>query len=316
MIARRSLLAAPALLAASRAQAAWPERPVRLVVAFPPGSGTDVLARIVVPAFSRELGQTVVIDNRPGGNGIVGTQSAAMAAPDGYTLLVISTSAASINPHTVRRLPYDPARDFAMIGSLAEAPYVLCVHPQGPPDLRSLLERIREKRGEATFSYGNASALIMTSVMARMAGTQMTPVPYRGGAEALGDVAAGRIDCTFADFGPATALASGGNVRMIAQSLDHPFPVAPQIPSVASVLPGFAMNVWWGFAAPAGTPPEIIARANQALNAALASAEVRDKLALVGDAPMIMSPAEFTRYVAEQRDAWGERVRIAGIEPQ
>jgi tripartite-type tricarboxylate transporter receptor subunit TctC len=290
---------------------------VRLVVAFPPGSGTDVLARIVAPAFSREIGQPVVIDNRAGGNGIVGTQSAALSPADGYTLLIISTSAASINPHTVRRLPYDPARDFAMIGSLAEAPYVLCVHPDGARDLPGFLDTVREKNGEATFSHGNASALIMTTVMARKAGLRMTAVPYRGGAEALAEVAAGRIDCNFADFGPGSAQARGGRVRILAHSLGgRPFPAAEGVPGVDSLLPGFDMSVWWGFAAPAGTPPEIIERANRALNAALATPEVVERLTAVGDAPLSMGAEEFSRYVARQRDIWGEHVRTAGIEPQ
>ncbi|MBP0495748.1 Bug family tripartite tricarboxylate transporter substrate binding protein [Pararoseomonas indoligenes] len=316
VLGRRLLLGAPAILLTKPARADWPEKPLRLVVAFPPGSGTDVLARVLAPALSRELGQSIVVDNRPGGNGVVGTLNAAAAPPDGYTILIISSSAASINPHTVKNIPYNVARDFVMIGALAEAPYVLCVHPNGPQNLQSFLDFVRSKQGEATFSYGNASALIMTSVMAQMAGVRMTPIPYRGGAESLTDVAAGRIDCTFADFGPGSTQAQGGQVRIIGHSLPHTFPVAPDLPSVSTVVPGFDMSVWWGLAAPAGTPAAIVTRVNQALNAALASPEVVTKLRMVGDEPLRMSPAAMTRYVAQQHTAWGERVRIAGIEPQ
>jgi tripartite-type tricarboxylate transporter receptor subunit TctC len=314
---RRMALAAPALLlAAGPARAEWPERPVRLVAPFPPGSGTDVLARILAPVLSRELGQPVVIDNRPGANGIVGSQAVATAAPDGYSLLILGTSAAVINPHTVRRMPYDVARDFAMIGMIGETPYVLCVGADGPRDLPAFLAFLREKPGGATFSYGNAGALIMASVMGHMLGVQVTPVPYRGGAEALTDVGAGRVDANFADYAPALAQAQAGRIRMIGHSIARPFAIAPELPSLSSVLPGFDMNVWWSVAAPAGTPPAIIERASRALRATMDTPEILEKLRLVGDTPLQMSPAETTRYVAEQHAAWGERVRIAKIEPQ
>ncbi|MBP0496183.1 Bug family tripartite tricarboxylate transporter substrate binding protein [Pararoseomonas indoligenes] len=289
---------------------------MRLVAPFPPGSGTDVLARLLAPVLSRELGQPVVVDNRPGANGIVGSQSVATAAPDGYSLLILGTSAAAINPHTIRRMPYDVARDFAMVGMIGETPYILCVGVDGPRDLPSFLAFLREKPGGATFSYGNAGAMIMATVMGRMLGVPVTPVPYRGGAEAITDVAAGRVDANFADYSPALAQAQTGRIRMIGHSIAHSFAVAPELPSVSSVLPGFDMNVWWSIAAPAGTPQAIIERAGRALNATMSTPEIVERLRLVGDTPLHMSPEETTRYVAAQHAAWGERVRLAGIEPQ
>lgn len=316
-VARRSLLATPALLLAGPARAQqWPERPIRLVAPFPAGSGTDVLGRILAPALSRELGQTVLIDNRPGANGIVGAQSVAAAAPDGYTLLILGTSAAAITPHTLKRRPYDVQRDFAMVGTIAETPYVLCTGANGPRNLAGVLDFIREKQGQATFSYGNAGGLIMAAMLGHMTGLRVTPVPYRGGVEALTDVAAGRIDFNFADFGPASAQAQSGRVRMLGHSMERPFAVAPELPSLSTIVPGFDMNVWWSIAAPAGTPPAIVARASQALNAALATPEVMEKLGSVGDMPLRMNPAEITRFIAQQNEAWRERVRIAGIEPE
>ena len=314
---RRLLLAAPALLLARGARAqGWPERPIRLVAPFPAGSGTDVLARILTPALSRELGQPVVVDNRAGANGIVGAQNVATSAPDGYSVVILGTSAAVINPHTVKRMPYDVARDFAMVGMIGETPYVLCVNADGPRDLASFVQFLKEKPGGATFSYGNAGAMIMAAVIGNKLGVPVTPVPYRGGAEALTDVAAGRVDANFADFGPATAQAQTGRIRMIGHSIAHPFAVAPELPSVASVVPGFDMSVWWSVAAPAGTPPAIIARLNKALDATMADPEVVQRLKLVGDTPLHMTPEETTKFVAAQHVAWGERVRIAGIEPQ
>ena len=313
---RRTLLASPALLLGRRALA-WPDRPVRLVVAFPPGSGTDVLGRVLAVGLQQQLGQPVVVDNRPGGNGTVGTQSAAMAAPDGDTLLIISTSAASINPHTIKRLPYDPVRDFTPVGGIAEEPYLLAVPPDGPDrDLAGLVERARKNPGSVTQSYGNAAGLVMGSMLASMAGVSLSPVPYRGGAEALTDVSVGRIDLNFADVGPALAQRNGGRVRLVAQTLDRTFPLAPEIPTVSSVVPGYDVNVWFGLAAPAATPPEVVGRANAALNAALADPDTAGKLAQLGFIPFRTTPGEFGQYVRRQLAVWGERVALAKIEAQ
>ncbi|MCK8785931.1 tripartite tricarboxylate transporter substrate binding protein [Roseomonas sp. NAR14] len=318
---RRGALALPALLLPSllprAARAAWPERPVRLVVAFPPGSLTDVLARVLVEPLARELGQTVVVDNRPGGNGIVGTEAVARSAPDGQTLVVTSSSAASINPHVLRHMPFDPVRDFTHIGTLAEAPYLFVGQPGAPDaDFRAFLERARQKPGELTYSYGNASSQIMTEVLARAAGVSLTGVPYRGGAEALTDVSAGRIDCTFTDFANGLSQSQAGRVRALAQSALEPTPLAPEVPPVATVLPGFDITVWFGISGPAGLPEAIVARANQALNASLRLPATGAKLRQLGFLPFARTPAEFTRYVREQLQVWGERVRIAGITPQ
>jgi tripartite-type tricarboxylate transporter receptor subunit TctC len=315
---RRSALALPALLLLSRhARAEWPERPVRLVVAFPAGSLTDVLARVLAEPLAKELGQPVIVDNRAGGNGIVGTQAVAQAAPDGHTLVVISTSAASINPHVLKRMPFDPVKDFAHVGALAEAPYLFVVQSSAPDaDLRGFLDRARRSREGLTYSYGNASSQIMTEVLARAAGLRLTGVPYRGGAEALADVAAGRIDCTLTDMANGLAQAQAGRVKALAQSAKDPTPLAPEVPPVATVVPGYDINVWFGVSAPAATPAPIVTRANQALNAALRQDTTVAKLRHLGFLPFTQTPEQFAHYLRDQLQAWGERVRIAGIEPQ
>lgn len=315
---RRVLLAAPALpLAAPALAQSWPDRPLRLVVAFPAGSLTDVLARLLVEPIGQRLGQPVVVDNRAGGNGTVGTIAVQQAAPDGNTVLIISTSAASVNPHIIRRLPFDPVRDFTHIGAIAEAPYLLVV-PASSPDtnLAQFLDRARARPGEMTFSHGNASALIMTEVMARRAGVRLNAVPYRGGAEALTDVAAGRIDCTFTDFANGLAQAQGGRVRGIAQSAGQPTPLAPEVPPVARVVPGYDINVWFGLSAPAGTPEPIVRRWNEALNGALHDEAVVGRLRQLGFLPFTQTPEQFGQYIRSQLASWGELVRIAGVEPQ
>jgi tripartite-type tricarboxylate transporter receptor subunit TctC len=314
---RRALLAAPALALAAPALAqSWPDRPLRLVVAFPAGSLTDVLARLLAEPLGQRLGQPVVVDNRAGGNGTVGTIAVQQAAPDGNTVLIISTSAASVNPHIIRRLPFDPVRDFTHIGAIAEAPYLL-VTPGGGPDatLAQFFERARARPGELTFSHGNASALIMTEVMARRAGLRLTAVPYRGGAEALTEVAAGRIDCTFTDFANGLAQAQAGRVRGIAQSAAGRTPLAPEVPAVADLLPGYDITVWFGLSAPQGTPEPLVARWNAALNATLRDEGVVARLRQLGFLPFTRTPAQFADYIRAQLAAWGELVRIAGVEP-
>lgn len=316
-IARRSALALPFLALAHPAFAAWPERPVRLIVPFPPGSGTDVLARLLAEPLGRHLGQPVVIDNRPGGNGVVGAQAGAGAAPDGYTLTMVGTSVAVINPHTVRRLPYDPVRDFSYIGGIAHQPYVLVVAPDRPErDLASFLEAGRRNPNGLTFSTGNAGSLIMGHMMARASGIRMTAVPYRGGPEAAADVSAGRVDFNFADFHHAMAQAAGGRLRPIAVSTAERFPIAPELPPVSSVLPGFDANVWFSIAAPAATPPDIVAAAGQALRAALADTDLSARLRELGLMPMTMTPEQMRSHIAQQLVIWGERVGAAGIEAQ
>jgi len=317
-LSRRAAWALPALLALPRrARAAWPDRPVRLVAPFPAGSGTDLLARMLAEPLSERFGQPVVVENRPGGNGVVGSAAVANAAADGYTLLMLGTSAAAINPHLLRRLPYDPIRDFAPVGGIAEQPYLLVVSPKAPGgDLKSWLAAMRARPQEVTLAYGNAGSQIMAAMLARDAGLRLTAVPYRGTPEAITDVLGGRIDCTFTDFGIGMAQHRDGRLRGLAQTSATPFPLAPEVPPMASEVPGFDATVWFSMVAPAATPPEIVARASAALEQALASAPFQEKLAHHGLAPLHLGPEALRAHLQRQLAVWGERVRLAGIEPQ
>jgi len=317
-VPRRAALAVPALLLPGRAAlAAWPERPVRVVVPFPPGSATDTLTRILSEPLSRALGQPVVVDNRPGANGTLGVEVAARSPADGYTLLLISTSGAAVNPHTMRRLPYDPIRDFAPIGFIADMPYILAVPPGSPAnDLAGFIALARQRPGQLTYSYGNSAAQIAMNQMARMAGIELNGVPYRGGPEALTDVMAGRIDATFTDFAQGLSQWQAQRVKVLAVTTAQPFPLAPQIPPVATVVPGYDLTVWFGMAAPAGTPAPVVDRATEALRAALADPTLIERFAAQGYVPRAMDPARFGAFLRAQIDVWGERVRAAGIEPQ
>ncbi|TDH62695.1 tripartite tricarboxylate transporter substrate binding protein [Dankookia rubra] len=314
-ISRRAALALPALLAAGRAQAAWPDRPIRLVVPFPPGSGTDILARLLAEPFGRALGQSVVLENRPGANGVVGAELVAKAPADGYTLMMMGTSVAAINPHTLRRPPYDPIRDFAPIGTIAETPYVLVVPPAAPgEDFAGWLRGVRGR--DLSLGYGNAGGHIMGAMLADMAGLKLTLVPYRGSTEALTDVSTGRLDVTFADFGMGMQQAEAGRVRALAQSLGHPFPLSPNVPPMAGSLPGFDASVWFSMVTQAAVPPAVLAQLEAALGSVLANRDFAAKLTGHGLAPMRMTAAEFGRFLQRQLALWGERVKLARIEAQ
>jgi tripartite-type tricarboxylate transporter receptor subunit TctC len=309
-------LAAPFILPGV-ARAAWPDRPIRLVVPFPPGSATDTLSRPFAEALSRELEQPVIIDNRAGGNGVVGTENAARSPADGNTLVIYSTSGASVNPHTLRRIPYDPIRDFAPIGFIAEMPYILVVAADHPArDMAGFVDYLRRRNGEATFSYGNSASLIAVSLLGQATGTRVQPIPYRGGPEALTDVMAGRIDGTFTDLGPGLSQVRGGRVRALGITTLNPFPLVPDVPPLSATVPGYDLTVWYGLAAPAGTPQPIVERAAVALNKAIDDPALAERFARQGFVPRHMTAERFGTFLQEQLVLWGERVRLAGIQPE
>lgn len=315
MIARRLALALPALLPSARALAAWPERPIRLIVPFPPGSGTDILARVLAEPLSRVVTQPIVVENRPGANGVIGAQAAMTAPADGTVLLMMGASVGAINPHTVRRLPYDPMRDFAPVGAIAEQPYILATPPNAEgTDVASWLAAMRGR--DMTYGHGNAGGLIMGAMLARMAGLKLTGVPYRGTAEVLTDLSVGRIDLTFADFGPGLEQGRNGRIRLLAHSLAHPFPLAPEMPLLASTLPGFDAGVWFSMVTPAATPPDIVRQMSAALDKVVGDPAFAPRLAALGLAPLRLGSADFGQFLEQQIAAWGERARMAGIEPQ
>ncbi len=323
-LTRRAALAAPLLLAApallragaARGQSAWPDRPIRIVVAFPAGTITDTLVRHLAEPLGRELGRPVIVDNRPGGNGVVGTEAAARSAPDGHTWCVLSPTNGALNTYLVRRLPYDPLRDFTPIGFVADSAYVLVVPAAHPArDLAGLLELARRSPGTLNFSHGNSTAHIAGATMARLAGVELTAVPYRGGPEALTDVIAGRIDCTFTDFNAGLPQIRDGKLRALGVTLPQAFALAPDIPPVAALLPGFDLPVWFGLAAPAGTPGPVIGRANAALNTALALPEFAERLARLGFVPRGSTPEFFGTFLRQQIESLTARAKEVGLEP-
>ncbi len=317
MLTRRAALAAPLILPGLARAQTWPDRPIRLIIAFPAGSVTDTLHRNLAEPLGRELGQPVIIENRPGGNGVIGTEAGARAAADGHTWTVLSVTNGALNTYTVRRLPYDPLKDFASIGYVADNPYVLAVKADHPArDLRGLIELARASPGKLTYSTGNSSSHIASATLASMAGVEMTNIPYRGGPEALTDVMAGRIDSTFTDIPAGLAQQREGRIRLLASTYPTAFRLLPGVPPVSSVLPGYGFVFWFGISVPAATPAPIIARANAALNKVLADPAIVAKLEGMGYVAGPGEPGKFTDTLRQQIQELAMRARAAGIEQQ
>jgi len=316
-ITRRATLAVPALLAPLGARAqSWPDRQVRIVVAFPAGSVTDSLMRNLVEPLSRELGQTVIIDNRPGGNGVVGTMAVKTAAPDGYTMAVLSVTNGALNTYLLRNLAYDPIRDFTHLGFLAEAPYILVVPNSSPArNVAEFIALARQRPGELTFSHGNASALIGTERLSQMAGVRMLAVPSRGGPEALTEVLAGRIDCTLTDFAAGLAQVREGRVRALGVTSPAAFSLAPDIPPISATVTGYELIVWFGLASPAGTSATVVARFNEALAKVLALPDVRERLGRLGFAPRSMQPEQWRDFLQSEIASLSRLAREVGLQP-
>ncbi|MCO6418473.1 tripartite tricarboxylate transporter substrate binding protein [Siccirubricoccus sp. KC 17139] len=316
---RRALLAGlPAALALpGTALAAWPDRPIRIIVTFPPGTQTDILTRLYTAMLAERLGQPVVVDNRGGGQGQIGIRAALAAPPDGYTLVMVGVSTGASAPHMIKGLSYDPVRDLLPVAMIAEAPYLLICDPRLP--VRSLAELIayaKARPGRLNFGYGAPSRQIVGGLMAHMAGLEVTEVSYRGQPEALNDTAQGRLSYTFSDLGDALVWAREGKVRALAVSTAERSPLAPDIPSVAETLPGFNLSVWFMLAGPMGMPPEVVQRLNTEIAAVLADRDLQAKLATQGLSVRRDDPAQLRAYLAAEVENWGRVVKTLGIEPQ
>lgn len=318
---RRQFTAAAAFsaLMPTLAQAqAYPDRPVRLIVPFPPGSITDVVARALADPMARDLGQAIVIDNKGGANGIIGTQAAAQAKPDGYTLVIVGVTTAASNVSLFKKLPYDPAKDLIPVGGISETPYLLVGSLKTPgKTVADLFAYGRENAGKLTYAYGSGSAQVFGAKLASMGRIRMTPVSYRGGPQALTDVMGGLVDLTFTDFANGLQQAKAGKVKAYGVSTRSRFALAPDIPTLnESGAPGFDLTVWFGLMAPAGMSPAITQQLSVTLEKSLTYPELIQRFHAQGLTPMPMSSDTFGRFVHAEIDKWGGIVREVGIDPQ
>lgn len=315
----RIILIALALVAsmvsASPAQT-WPTRPVRLVVAFPPGGAADLLARLIGQSLGEALGQPVVIENKGGANGNLGGEAVARSAPDGYTLLMSSGSLVAINPHIYASMPFDPAKDIVPVASVARVPFYLVVRKENPAwDFRAFIADLKANPGKRNFGSPGigSSPHLAGEMLKKMTGTDAVHVPYRGAAPALNDLLAGQLDFLF-DPGIAIEHVKAGKLRAIAIGSPQRAPQLPQVPTLEELgLAGFDADAIFGIYAPMGTPGDIVTRLNTETNRALATAALAERIMAVGNIPAAMSPGEFGEKSRTDSDRFGAIIRERGI---
>jgi tripartite-type tricarboxylate transporter receptor subunit TctC len=302
--------------AAAAQDAPWPSRPVRFVVPYPPGGPTDILGRVVAQRLALDLGQPMVVENRPGASGVIGSEAVARAAPDGQAFLM-NASIHVIIPHLNRAMPFDALADFTPVTDMARVPLVAVVNPSLPVrGIPELIAWLQAHPGRVSFgSSGNASALHLAGEMFKlMTGTEMVHVPYRGGGPAVQDLIAGNIQLMFDSIPSSAAAVRAGLLRPLAVTTASRVAAYPDLPTIAEAgVPGFDIATWYGIWAPPRTPGAIVHRLQQAVAAAVQVPEVREKLATLGADPVADTPEEFARFCAREYDRWGRLVRDARV---
>jgi tripartite-type tricarboxylate transporter receptor subunit TctC len=310
-------LAALAVSGLAHAQANYPTKPVRMIVAFTAGSETDYLARIVSQKLAEEWGQQVVVENRPGAGGVLASQIVATAPADGYTLYVHSMAHA-IAPAVHAKLPFDTLRDFTPVSQIAGVPNVLVVTPAaGIASVADLIAAARQRPGELTYgSAGVGSGMHINGEQFRLAANiNVVHVPYKGGPEALTDLLAGRISFVFSPIGLALRLVKEKRLVALAATPASRSPALPEVPTVAEAgLPGFEFDTWYGLFAPGATPRVLVAQISADVRKVLREADVRERFATRGAAPKASTPQEFDAFLRSEIDKLGRLIRAAGVE--
>jgi tripartite-type tricarboxylate transporter receptor subunit TctC len=317
----RALLALAALLAqAAPAQDAYPTRPIRFVVAFPPGGGTDIIARSIAQKLAERLGQQVVVDNRPGAGGNIGTDIVAKAAPDGYTVLMGSAGPLAINASLLGKMPFDPLRDLAPVTLAASTPNVLVVHPSvAAATVGELVALARARPGAIYFASSGPGtpAQLAGELFNSMAGVRMVHVPYKGAAPALTDLLGGQVQVMFSTLPPALPHIKDGKLRALAVTSLRRSGAMPELPTVdEAALPGFEAITWHGVVVPAGTPAAIIARLNREIVAILHRPDIVERLSSQGSEPVGSTPEEFAAYIQSETVKWAKVVRQSGAKAE
>jgi tripartite-type tricarboxylate transporter receptor subunit TctC len=300
-------LCAAALPAAFAQQQAYPAKPIRLIVPFPAGGATDLFARTLSQKMGEKLGGTLVIDNKPGAGGAIGSDLAAKAPADGYTLLLATTSTHSIGPSINPKLPYDTVRDFAPIAHVGDAPSIMLVPNSSPAKtVREWIEYAKKNPGKLNYaSSGNGTIVQLTAELFKsQAGVFVTHIPYKGTALAIPDLISGKVDVLFDSLPTGMPHVRDGRLRALGVTSLTRSPLAPELPAIADVLPGFESNTWFGLYGPKGLPADIVARVNTAANEAVRDPEVRDKLSKLGITPAGSTPAQFAAMVAQDAAKW------------
>ena len=320
LLSRLTMMTAAVVLALATGAAAddYPNRPVRLIIPFPAGGSNDVVGRLIANQLSIKLGQTVFVDNRGGAGGVIGTEAAANAAPDGYTLAIISIAHA-VNP-ALYKLKYDPIKSFIPISILATGPNVLAVNPQLPVNsVKELIALAKDKPGQ--FDYASAGVGSFQHLGGELfkltAGVNLAHVPYKGGGPAMQDVISGHVKIIFSSLIQTTPFIQSGQLKALGTGGAKRNPVLPDVPTIAEAgVPGYVADNWWGIAAPAGTPAPIVEKLYKAIQTSLKSSDLQAQFEREGAATVEMSSAEFAKYIETEIAKWSRVVKEGNIRAQ
>jgi tripartite-type tricarboxylate transporter receptor subunit TctC len=319
----RAALAVALLLALAAASvaalgASYPDRPIKLLVGFGAGGGTDIVARILAPKMANSLGQSVVVENRTGASGMIAAADVAKSPPDGYTLMLGTQTTFAVAPILYRKtVTLDPAKDFAGVTLTGASPLVLVANPAFPAHtVADVIAMAKANPGKINFGTGGVGTTphMTAELFEHDAGIRMVHVAYRGEAPAINDAVAGQIPLMFANLSSVTGHLKGGTLRGIAITSAQRAPTAPDIPTVAETIQGFAAETWFGIVAPAGTPRDVLDKLNAAAREALASADTMARLAQLGMSSRSSSPEEFDAYIKSETAKWGQVIKDAHIE--
>jgi len=297
---------------------AYPSRPVRIIVPVAPGGALDILARIMGQWLSERLGQSVVIENRPGAGTNIGIEAAVRAAPDGYTLLLIPASVTT-NATLYQDLTFNFVRDIEPVAMISTLPMVMEINPQIPAKtVAEFIAYAKANPGKISMASGGSgsSSHVGGELFKMLAGIDMIHVPYRGGAPALADLIGGQVQVMFSPLPESLGAIRSGQVRALGVASAKRVEALPDVPTVAETVPGFEASTWQGIGAPKGTPPEIIERLNREINAALADPKIKGRLADLGSIPTPMSPADFKKLIVAETEKWAKVIRTANITLQ
>jgi tripartite-type tricarboxylate transporter receptor subunit TctC len=296
---------------------AYPSKPIRFVVSFPPGGSADLVARSIAPRMAERFGQQVLVENRPGAGGNIGVEAVAKAAPDGYTIGLAAAGALSVNSSLYSSMPFNPEKDLAPITALAMIPFFLVAHPSQAPSLKALIETAKARPGSLSYGHGgNGSAMHLSGELLKMmAGIDLQAVPYKGSGPVAADVLGGQVPLGVVDVPSAIANLRAGKLKALAVTTKQRIAAAPEVPTFAEAgVPGYEAIGWFGAVAPAGTPAEVIKKLHAEIALALNAPEIRERMLAAGAEPFTNAPQEFAAMIRDETRKWAEVIRVAGVK--
>lgn len=306
-----------ALAAAPASPQAYPAKPVRVIVTFPPGGTPDIYGRIMAAELAKVWNQPVVVENRTGAGGTIGTDSVAKSAPDGYTLLFAADASITIAPHLYSKLPYDPVRDFAPIVNVAEGPFVMLAHPSFPANnVSELIALARANPGKYSYASSGAGSQhhLAMETMRATTGIDLVHIPYKGFGQGMADLLASQVPVMFGGITATLPLIRSGKVKALGVTSPQRSKALPDVPAIAETLPGFDIQAWYGFLAPAGTPREIVARINADVVTIVRRPDFQERLARDAIVPVANSPDEFAAQIRADLARWAKVAQAAGVK--